>query len=187
MDVDFMFFKNFRIKIQRPSMSPNVGMGRLHRLLHHIAKLSGQCQCLLTGHQARLNMKHFTTHRCPGKAVDNTYLIFVQIFLANIFFSAQIAMQSLCGHLNSALVPFRHFSSHLAAHFADFPFQITQTGFTSVFGDNFTDCFIIKTNVLCFKTVFLNLTRNQIALGNLQLFLLGVTGQINNLHPVAQG
>ena len=182
-----MFLEKFRFHKQLVGMGADVGMGGLDRFFHDVTQLTGQGQARLSLHQGGFDMQDLATHRCPGQTIDHTDLVVVQILLAQVFRRPQESMQPLGSHLDAFLRTFRHLAGHLATDRTDIAFQVAQAGFTGVLGNNLADDVIVKTDMLVLQPVFLDLARHQIALGDLQLLLLGVAGQADNLHTVAQG
>ena len=78
------------------------------------------------------------------------------------------------------------FARGLARERGDFAFELAHAGFAGVFADELAQRGVGKFHVALREAVFLELARDEIALGNLQFFRLGVAGQFDDFQPVAQ-
>ena len=79
-----------------------------------------------------------------------------------------------------------NFARGLARERGDFAFQLAHAGFAGVFADELAQRGVGDFHVLPREAVFLDLARDEIALGDLQFFGLGVAGQFDDFQPVAQ-
>ncbi len=77
-------------------------------------------------------------------------------------------------------------AGHTATNIGDFPFQITQSGFAGITRNNLLNRTLIKFYLLGIEAVFIPLPGDEIAVGDFQLFVQGVSVQHQNFHPVPQ-
>ena len=78
------------------------------------------------------------------------------------------------------------FLDGLAGQVGDFAFQVTDPRFAGVIADHVAKGGIGNLPFVLFQPVFFDLLRNQVPVGDFDLFVLGVAGQANDLHPVQQ-
>jgi hypothetical protein len=79
-----------------------------------------------------------------------------------------------------------HLARHLAADLADLPFQPAHAGLAGVAADRLHQQFLGKIDLIALQPVRLQLLRQEVAPGDLDLLILSVTADIDDLHPVAQ-
>ena len=82
---------------------------------------------------------------------------------------------------------FHDFFCRLTAHIGDFPFQISHAGLPGVVVDHIPDGLGRKFQLLGLQPVLLQLFGNQIALGDPELFLFRIPGDLDHFHPVQKG
>ena len=78
------------------------------------------------------------------------------------------------------------FLHRLAGEVGDFTLKITHARFTGVAADDFHQRGIVNRPFLGDQTMLDDGSRNEMLFRNFQLFIFGVTGQTNDLHPVHQ-
>ena len=74
----------------------------------------------------------------------------------------------------------------LAADAADLALELAHAGLARVIGDDHAQRRVGERDLALGQAVALDLARDQVALGDLELLLLGVAGELDHLHPVAQ-
>ena len=74
----------------------------------------------------------------------------------------------------------------LAADRADLALEVAHAGLARVALDDLAQRLVGELELRLHQAVLLDLPRHQVALGDLELLLLGVAGQLDHLHPVAQ-
>ena len=75
---------------------------------------------------------------------------------------------------------------HTAADAAQLTLKLANPSFARVGANHFPNRIVGKINIAGFETIFRNLPRNQVSLGNRQLLFFDVARQFQNLHSVAQ-
>jgi hypothetical protein len=75
---------------------------------------------------------------------------------------------------------------HIAQQGADLSFQAPHPGLTSVVGDDFAQCVLGDLHLDARESVCLQLPFQQVAARDLQFLLLGIAGQLDDFHAVAQ-
>ena len=99
MDMDVMLFKVLFLKLIS-QIRTDKGQSGLCRLLHHIAKLTGQGNTTFSRHHIYFNLKGIAAHTGPGKASHQTNLRFLFYRIRTIFTLSQIGRQFLFRNLN---------------------------------------------------------------------------------------
>ncbi len=74
----------------------------------------------------------------------------------------------------------------LTAQLRDLTFEATHTRFTGVVTNNADNGAVLNGQLVGFKRVTLNLLRQQVLFGNVQLLVFGITGQTDHFHTVQQ-
>src|SRR6185436_7824043 len=77
-------------------------------------------------------------------------------------------------------------SSNLSAHRRDLPFKTSQARFLGVLVDHHAERIVGEVDLTLRQAVFFNLFGYEMPLGNLELFLLGITAELNDLHAIAE-
>ena len=62
------FSKIARLDAERRRRGADIGVGRLHRLLHHVAQLAGDGHPAAAGHQHGLDLQQLAADLGPGQA-----------------------------------------------------------------------------------------------------------------------
>ena len=75
----------------------------------------------------------------------------------------------------------------LAADFGQFALQITDAGFTGVVTDNIQQHRLTDGDLFFSQAMLLHLLGLQISLGDIEFFILGITGDTDDFHAVQQG
>ena len=157
-------------------------------LLHHIPQLASQGKTFFARHFGCFKEHDVATRGGPGEANRNTsHFGALDNFFAINFTLAQVDYH--ISQINYSLFASAASSDscgQFATNFANATFQITHTGFTCIALDHLVQRRFGKLNFLAAQPVLLDLARDQIALGNLDLFRIGITAQINDFHAVAQ-
>jgi len=83
--------------------------------------------------------------------------------------------------------PAYSFPRDLAYNVGDFPFQAAYSGFHCVVVDDLAYGVVSETDTSPVKTVFGNLPRQEETFGDFDFLVLGITGNFDNFHSVAQG
>ncbi len=81
---------------------------------------------------------------------------------------------------------FQTVTGYLAADRSNGPLKVTYPGFPGIAADNLQDSMLGKMDIIFFKSVCLQLFREQKAFCNLKLFLFRIAVETNNLHPILQ-
>src|SRR6185437_16794137 len=80
--------------------------------------------------------------------------------------------------------PLGDLPGHLAADRPDLALELPHAGLTRVVGDDYLERRVAECNPAGREPVALDLARHQVALGDLELLLLGIAGELDHLHPV---
>ena len=75
---------------------------------------------------------------------------------------------------------------HLACHSTDLPLELTHAALACVVADHHRDRVVGHRDVLVAEARFLELTRNQITLGDFCFLGFGISGEIDHFHPIEQ-
>ena len=162
--------------------------GRLGRLLHDLAQLPCQPQVALAGHLGRLDEDDLAAHRRPGqphrdaRTVDPLRRHVVEPPLAQRL--ADTGRVDTEGAVTDTLL--RHLGGRPAQHAGDLALQVADPGFSRVLADDEADRFLGELHLLRQQPVRPELLGEEELDGDLQLFVLGVAGQLEHLEPIAE-
>ena len=157
------------------------------RLLHHIAQVAGQFNLAAAGHHIGLHLQQLTPHLGPGQAVDHAHQGLHGTPLRLIAAHTQHTLQAVTCNAYRLYIICHNTHCRLPAYSGQLPLQHADAGLPGVPGDNLPDGVVRDAQLAALQAVALELLGQQVPLGNLQLFLIGIAGQLNDLHPVQQG
>ena len=170
---------------KRSAVALGVGQGGAGRLLHHVAELSGQDQTL-AGHHAGFHEQDVAADRGVEHAGGHAHHVLAVLGLGDVARLAQVAVQLLVGHLDALDLAGGDPAGHLAGHRADLALQVAHARLPGVVADQLFQRRVGKRDLVGLQAVLRELTGHQVALGDLQLFLLDVAGEVDDLHAVHQ-
>ena len=121
------------------------GHGRLGRLLHHIAELTGEQQPALALEQRHLDIEYLPPHLGPGQTGGQAGLVNdIDFRLRLVLGRPEILAEGAFVDRIGTFAAFGNTARHLAADLADLPLQVTQPGLLGVIGDHETQGFVVK-------------------------------------------
>ncbi len=161
----------------------------LGALLHHRAQLPCQDEALAARHLGGLEEEDVAAGHGPGHADGHAgHLHSLDDLLAQVLALAQVLGQVLrVHHRGAGELPCGDLGGDLAADLADLPFQVAHAGLPGVASDDLPQGVFGEGHLLRVQPVLLDLPRHQVALGDLDLLVLGVAAEQDHLHPVQQG
>ena len=121
----------------------------------------------------------------PGKPVHEPHSGGFFNFILNVFGGAEILMQLRFAD-PYALFAFRYVAGGFPAYGSDAPFERTHAGFARVFGNNEFDCFFGYGEHGLLESVLFKLLGDEMAKGDLNLFIGKIARHFDYLHAVAQ-
>src|SRR3569623_1675866 len=187
VDVHIVLLIEVGIDTEQGRTAAYHGHCRLHRLLHHFAELAGGGELALARHHGGLDGEQIAADFGPCQAGDLTHRIVLlgpsvaEAFHAEVF----LEVAALDGDLFGLGLE-QNFLHHLAAQFGALAFEITHAGLARVVADDVPDGPFGDVDLILFETVGLDLLRHQIALGDVELFVLGISRDADHFHAVEQ-
>ena len=162
-----------------------VSQGGAGRLLHHVAQLPGE-QHAAPRRDAGLDEQDVAADWRVEHARRHAHHVLTVLVLGHVAGLPQVAVQLLVGHLGALDLAARHAPGHLPCHRADLALQIANPSLASVVGNQLLQRRVGDGDLVGLQAVLVQLARQQVTLGDLQLLLLDVTGKINHFHAVHQ-
>ena len=159
---------------------------RVGGLLHHVPQVARQLHLAGAGDHVHLHLQQLAAHGGPGQAVDHAYPLLQGLALREIPGRAQILVQVLLRDLDR-LLPVHDLHGGLAADGGQLALQHADARLPGIGGDNFPHRPVGHLQLGVGQPVALELLGQQEVLGDLQFFLVGIAGQLDDLHPVQQG
>ena len=85
---------------------------------------------------------------------------------------------------NACVFALQDAAQRLACKLCNFALQSPHTRFTRVITDDVTHCVVADRKLIFLQTMGFDLLFNQMPLGNLKLFVLGIAFQTDDLHSI---
>src|SRR5215211_2677498 len=165
----------------------HVGERGLRGLLHHVAELAGDRQPPGAGHRAGLDEEHVAADRRPRQPRRHAGLLRAPLDVGREARAAEQLAHLRRGRGDLALErALGDTAGDLAAHGADLALEPAHARLARVLLDDHLQPGVGERDLRALEPVALDLARHEVALGDLELLLLGVAGQLDDLHPVAQ-
>ena len=157
------------------------------RLFHHVAELTGQRQRAGARHARRLHEEHFAADRRPCEADGHARILRT---LLHLLVEKPRRAEHLDHHvprdLDRRFVAFGAPARHLAAERADLALEVADAGLAGVAADHLSQRVGRESDVFRRQPVVLHLLVHEVIERDLQLFFLGVPGQLQHFHAVAE-
>ena len=156
-------------------------------LFHHVSEISRQFQLAGAFDHVHFHFQCRAADACPGKTRDETHLIRLRHFIGQETARTEEFLKVAARDGQPLWRVFLH-KAHgaLAAHGGKLPFERAHAGLSGVAGDDFADGIVCEPDVRFCDAVLGKLLGKQMALGNLQLFFVGIRPQFDDLHAVEQ-
>ena len=178
--------EQFLVDIQFPGVGLDVGQGRGGRLLHHLAELAGEHQPALALHARGLDEQDLAAHRRPGKPGGQSRPPAARLGLREEPLRTKEVVEFVRRDHGLAGLAAGDARGRAAAEGGEFPLQVAHPGLAGVAADQGLDGRLRDLQVVCGERVRLQLLGDQVAAGDGHLLLLGVAGEFDHLHAVAQ-
>src|SRR3546814_295218 len=176
-----------RLHAEQQHPRPDERAGSLHRLLHHVAQLAGMRDVAFAGHDHRLDRQQFPTDLGPRQAGGDTDQI-LEFRLAvpelpdtRIFAEVTRRDADFLPALGADQFLYR-----FPGKVGDLPFQVPDTRLARVVPDQIPERLVADRQLALAQAVRSGLLADQVPLGDLDLLVLGVTGDPDDLHTVEQ-
>src|SRR6185312_7081111 len=186
VNVDVALVEELRIDAELGRLRLDQAQRRLRGFLHDFAQLSRQDQLAAARHARRLDEEDVATDRCPcearGDTRDRGPLRYLVLEARRPQHLGDIV------RLETDTLDFAFGDTHggAAQQRPDLPLQIAAAGLAGVLADETRERRIGKAGLRRRQAVRLQLAGNEIALGDLELFVLRVTMELDDLHAIAQ-
>src|SRR3569832_2056205 len=164
------------------------GQRSLNRLLHHFAKLAGRGHLATPRQRNRLDGQQFTAHLGPGQPRHQPHQVVHHRNTETEAPDAEVFLQIARSDRDlAALFLQQQGLDGLAADLGDFTLQAAYTGFARVVAHDIADGRLGNGEFAFLDAVDLQLFGHQIALGDVDLLVLGISRQTDHFHAVEQG
>src|SRR6185437_13577932 len=182
---------NVAIKIlgqaEKMAARPDVTHSGLRRFLHHVAELPGEGEPALALHQRGFGGEHLPAHFGPRESNGQPHFVLFFRPKVAVFDDAEIfADVRRRDFRGDALAIGNHLARDLAAHVGDLTVEVAYAGLVRVMADDVRHAFIGEFQVFLRQAGAFDLLVDQITLGDLMLFLLGISGDAQHFHAVLE-
>ena len=133
-----------------------------------------------------LNLQHIASEGGICQAGNRTDLILCFPLAVFEFLMTEPFLHQLFGYLDTALIVLQDCQHTLTADGCNHTLQLSNTAFSCIISNQEADHFIIDFQLRCFQTVFLDLLRHQMTLGNLDFLQLGIGAELDDFQTVTQ-
>src|SRR4051794_32266021 len=155
----------------------HVRQRRLRGLLHHVAELAGDRELPRAGHRARLHEQHVAADRRPREPRRHARLLGAPLDVGREARPAQQRPDPRHARGDLALEgALRDLAGHLAEDRADLALEAAHARLARVLLDDRLQPGVGERHLRALEPVALDLARDEVALGDLELLLLGVAG-----------
>ncbi len=155
--------------------------------IHHFAELAGGLDLALARRGDAFDRQQFAADLGPGEPGHGTDLRF---FLAHAVLElahpgklAEVVRRNR----DAFDLVFEDLAQALASQPGEFPLQRAHARLAGVIADQVAQTFFGQLEFAFLEAMFLDLLGKQVALGDLDLFVLGIAFEPDDLHPVEQG
>ncbi|MDT4836139.1 hypothetical protein FQZ97_698250 [compost metagenome] len=184
MHVDIAFVEQRRLNSEINRTRTNIRCRRRDRFLHHVAEVTRDGHATLTRHHDTFNGQQLAANFSPGETCDNADLIFTIDLTVTEALDAEIIGEILISDFHRLLLRLQNLGHGLTGQSHHFTFKATHTGFTCVKADNIAQRIVRDRKLLRLQSMILDRLWQQVPLGNLELFIFGVTGNTDDFHTV---
>src|SRR5438034_7272034 len=158
-------------------------------LFHHLLDLAGEHELFVLApliHDRRLDGEDITAVLGNRDACGRADLVFLLREPVLETLGAEIGIEVLRLDLNCLSLFLRDRAGDLAADRADLPLQVADARLTGVLADELLERLVGDRELAILQAVLLQLLRQEEARRDVHLLVLGVAGETDDLHPVAQ-
>src|SRR3954453_21574538 len=167
-------------------VAQHVREGRFGRLAHDVAELAGDRQPALARKRRRLDEEHVAAHGRPRQPGGDAGLGRAPPHLGVEARPAEQLVHALLGYRQPARArPARVLERGLAAPRADLALELAHAGLARVLAHDRAQRRVRERDLALGQAGALDLPRHQVPLPDLELLLLGVAGELDDLHAVA--
>ena len=184
MDVDVRLLERFQRDPEPEGVLLGVGEGGPGRFLHHVAELTGKDELPLTRHHAHLDEHDVAADRGvvhPGGHAD---LGFPGLGLGEVAGRPQVLLKVLFGDSDALFALLQDAAGGLPEEASDLALEVADPRLAGVVGDQLPKGGVGDLDLALAEPVLLELPGQEEALGDLELFILQVGGELDELHPV---
>ncbi len=159
---------------------------RLGRLAHHLAELPGDRQPAAARHGLRLDEEDLAAGAGDGQPGGDARLAGAALDLVVDALGPQDLADLVGPHHDRRVVALGHPAGDPARDGGEPPLELAHPGLAGVLGDHGADAVVGDLEEPLRQPGRLDLARQQVAAGDVELLLLGVAGEADDLHPVEE-
>src|SRR5512140_207353 len=186
MEVDVHALEDFHVDPQRGRTGLDVGERGLRRFLHDLAELACHLQRPLAFQNGHLDSHDLAAIFRPGQRLRNADLIRLLDLRRNVLRWIEELLDHLRGDGGRVFALFGLEAGHLARDTTNLALEVAYAGLEGVLADDALQGGRLECQPDVGDAVLLDLARNEIAVGDLELLFLNVAGEFNDLHAVEQ-
>ena len=188
VDVDVVVAKPVRRQARRElgEVPAHVGERRRRGLLHDVAELAGDLQLALAVEGLRLDEQHVAADRRPGQPGRDAGHARAALGLGVVALAAEQLARPRLADRALRRAALGDLARDLARDRADLALELAHAGLAGVVGDDRAQRGVGDPQLPALEAVALGLAGEQVALGDLQLLVGRVAGDLDRLHAIAQ-
>ena len=187
VDVDVVLLVEVRVHAEALAAAPHHRHRRLDRLLHHVAQLARVDQLALSGHHGGLDGQEVPTDLGPGEPRHFTDPVLRLHLPVTVALDPEIGLEIARTHRDLAPTGGPHqLLHHLARDLRDLALQVAYPRLSRIEAHDVADRAVADPELGLRKAVVLDLLRDEITGGDVELLVLRVAREPDDLHPVEQ-
>ena len=184
--MDVLGLIEVRRDAQLPAAGPEAAEGRLGGFLHHVAQVSGELQLAGALHHVDLHGQNLAPRLGPGEAVHHADLLPLRVEGGGIGHGTQQLRKVFLCKGDSLAIAGDQPHIRLPAEGAQLALQLADAALPRVIPDHGPDSSLADPELAARQAALRHLLGQQVPQGDLQLFLVGIAGEPDELHPVQQ-
>ena len=187
VDVERVLLEDLALDAELAGVGPRPRQAGSRRLAHDLAQLAGEDEVLVALHLGDLDGDDVAADLGHDQAGRGAGLVLGLELAVLEPLRAEAVGQLLDVDDGLALAALGDLPGDLAHDVGDLALEVPDAGLVRVGADQLGHRLVGDLDVLGLQAVVLHLLGDEEALADLDLLLLGVAGQVDDLHPVAQG
>ena len=186
VDVEVVFLENLGVNLPLFGVGPDVAEGGLGAFAHDVAKGAGEGDGAFAGHHGGFDEEDVAAGAGPCEAGADAGFGAAFDHVGEVFGRAEEIFQVLAGNDDAGGAALDEAAGGASAGDGNGAFEVADAGFTGVLADHAGEGIFLDDELVAFEAVLGELAWDEVLGGDVDFFLLGVAGEVDDLHAVAE-